>query len=113
MKKRGKIGIGITVLVFSVMLGIASLPDEVLEESSFEKPPLQTSAVPESVKEYSPVEIQSAPEIAPVQEVGPPKSETIEPPLEIQSNQAEPQISESNPNLIKIEISDGVGTGDI
>ncbi len=34
MKKRGIIGIGITFLVLSVIIGIASLPDEVLIEST-------------------------------------------------------------------------------
>lgn len=114
MKKRGKIGIGITVLVFSVMFGIASLPDEVLEESTFEKQTVPISAPQESVQKSS-AEIQSVPEVTPVQEMGPPQSEVIETPLEIQSNPplAEPEISESKPNLIKIEISDGVGAGDI
>jgi len=34
LKKRGIIGIGITFLVLSVIIGIASLPDEVLLEST-------------------------------------------------------------------------------
>jgi len=34
LKKRGIIGIGITFLVISVIIGIASLPDEVLIEST-------------------------------------------------------------------------------
>jgi len=34
LKKRGIIGIGITFLVLSVIIGIASLPDEVLIEST-------------------------------------------------------------------------------
>ena len=34
LKKRGIIGIGITFLVLSIIVGIASLPDEVLLESS-------------------------------------------------------------------------------
>ena len=119
MKKRGKIGIGVTVLVFSVILGIASIPDEVLEESStFEQTQVPVSKPQEASPQITPTETQTVPK-KPIEE-SEKKQESIEnklpPQIEIQSAPtpiAEPEISESNPNLIKIEISDGVGTGDI
>lgn len=47
MKKRPAIGLTVTVLVLSVIIGIASLPDEVLiEPSAIEGTQTNTEAVP-------------------------------------------------------------------
>ena len=135
VKKRGAIGIAVTVLVFSIILGIASLPDEVLEESSFGQPQTQIpvnqvgpsgsasiekpmNSIPQSQETnppvIAPIEIQTNSQTPSIQKSDLPEEETVS-----QSEQQNPpqkeepeNEDESKPNLIKIELSDGVGAGD-
>jgi hypothetical protein len=124
VKKWGTITIGI--VIFAIILGIASIPDEVLEESSsFETTP--SVIAPQSKTPAStPIESQSNQPSESIQTFETQEPNTIEPtvetlesnsnesPLEVQSESIQP-ASESNvksDNIIRIEISDGVGTGD-
>ncbi|MFB5631315.1 MAG: hypothetical protein ACE5RN_06980 [Nitrosopumilaceae archaeon] len=113
--KKGR-GIGITVAVFAaaIVIGIASLPDEVLLESpeldtskntQNEMIPLDINPIEEAVKEP----IEEAVE-EPIEEaVEEPIEEAVEEPIE----EAVEESDESEEgNLIEIKIKDGVGGGE-
>ncbi len=85
MRKGAKIGLGITILFVSVIVGIASIPDEVLNET--------TTAIENEAK------IFSAPE----------KPEPAAPPVP-EPSEPEPQSEEPEGKVIRVEIRDGVGT---
>ena len=93
MKKGITICIGVAIVVIAIFVGIASIPDEVLIESpSFEtsenQPTTETPTAEEPAAEEPAAEEPAAEE---------PAAETSE--------------SEDD-NVIKVEIQDGVGSGD-
>jgi len=131
MRKGAKIGLGITILFVSVIVGIASIPDEVLNETTtaieneakiFSAPEKPESTAPKPAKLAEPV----APEIAepsePFAPVEPEPSEHIAPepaasatpePTEPEPSEPETQSEEPEGNVIRVEINDGIGAGDI
>ncbi len=112
MKKGAKIGLGITILFVSVIVGIASIPDEVLNET--------TTAIENEAKIFSAPEKPepAAPKPAkPSEPVAPVEPETtvsaIPEPTEPEPSEPETQSEEPEGNVIRVEINDGVGAGDI
>ena len=98
MKKGITICIGVAIVVIAIFVGIASIPDEVLIESpSFEtsenQPTTETPTAEEPTAEEPTAEEPTAEE------------PTAEEPT------AETSESEDD-NVIKVEIQDGVGSGD-
>jgi len=130
MRKGSAIGLVFAVLFVSVIVGIASIPDEVLNETAtaieneakiFSAPEKPESTAPKPAKLAEPV----APEIAepsePFAPVEPEPSEHIAPepaapatpePTEPESSEPETQSEEPEGNVIRVEIRDGVGFGD-
>jgi len=106
MRKGAKIGLGITILFVSVIVGIASIPDEVLNET--------TTAIENEAKTFSAPE-KPEPAALPVPEPSEPEpSESVEPetqePPVPEPSESEPQSEEPEGNVIRVEIRDGVGT---
>ncbi len=130
MKKGAKIGLGITILFVSVIVGIASIPDEVLNETTtaieneakiFSAPEKPEPAAPKPAKPSEPVApvepettVSAIPEPT---EPEPSEIETHEPaipePTEPEPSEPETQSEEPEGNVIRVEINDGVGAGDI
>ena len=124
MRKGAKIGLGITILFVSVIVGIASIPDEVLNETTtaieneakiFSAPEKPEPAAPTPSKPAEP----KAPEPATPETPEPATPETPEPatpatpePTEPESSEPEIQSEEPEGNVIRVEIRDGVGFGD-
>jgi len=122
MRKGAKIGLGITILFVSVIVGIAAIPDEVLEQSAAKKVQIPSVAA----QDYITVTVPKAPEIAEPQitEVSAPEAPEIAEPEEPvitepeepvitepeNSETTENQPDESKGNVIRVEIRDGVGT---
>ncbi len=124
MRKGAKIGLGITILFVSVIVGIASIPDEVLNETATAiENEAKIFSVPEkpepaAAKLAKPSEPQ-APEPATPETPEPATPETPEPaapatpePTEPESSEPEIQSEEPESNVIRVEIRDGVGFGD-
>jgi len=136
MRKGAKIGLGITILFVSVIVGIASIPDEVLNEtttaieneakifSAPEKPEPTALKLAKPSEPAAPVK----PEIAepkapePAASATPEPNETVEPetpepatpePTEPEPSEPETQSEEPEGNVIRVEVNDGVGAGDI
>ncbi len=132
MRKGAKIGLGITILFVSVIVGIASIPDEVLNETTtaieneakiFSAPEKPEPAAPKLAK---PSETKApepstpeTPEPATPETPEPATPETPEPaapatpePTEPESSEPEIQSEEPESNVIRVEIRDGVGFGD-
>lgn len=126
MKKGKAAGIGIAVIAVAIVLGIQSLPDEVLLENPIdasENIPSETFPTdfqPEIVlpeEETLEPEVESTPVVSP--EVEPEEeTETVTPeeetepmtPEEEPEESSEPETSEeSDGNVISIKIRDGVG----
>ncbi len=124
MKKGAKIGLGITILFVSVIVGIASIPDEVLNETTtaieneakiFSAPEKPEPAAPKLAKPSEP----KAPELSTPETPEPATPETPEPaapatpePTEPESSEPEIHSEEPESNVIRVEIRDGVGFGD-
>jgi outer membrane biosynthesis protein TonB len=127
MRKGAKIGLGITILFVSVIVGIASIPDDVLNEtttaieneakifSAPEKPELAAPSTPETLEPTEP----KAPEPSTPETPEPSAPATPEPaapatpePTEPESSEPEIQSEEPEANVIRVEIRDGVGFGD-
>ena len=127
MRKGAKIGLGITILFVSVIVGIASIPDEVLNETAtaieneakiFSAPEKPEPAAPKLAKPSEP----KAPELSTPEtpeSATPSTPETPEPaapatpePTEPESSEPEIQSEEPEGNVIHVEIRDGVGFGD-
>ncbi len=119
MRKGAKIGLGITILFVSVIVGIASIPDEVLNEtttsieneakifSAPEKPEPAAPSTPETLEPSTPETLEpSTPET-----LEPSTPETPEPAAP-ESSEPEIQSEEPEGNVIRVEIRDGVGFGD-
>ena len=100
MKKGTGIGIGIAVITVSVIIGIASLPDEVLIES----PSLDTSKNPPGEEKKITIPSES---VSTKEQTEPEEETPVEEPVE----QTEPD-EETQGNLIEVKISDGVGSRD-
>jgi len=127
MKKGAKIGLGITILFVSVIVGIASIPDEVLNETAtaieneakiFSAPEKPEPAAPKLAK---PPETKAPEPATPAtpETPEPATPETPEPaapatpePTEPESSEPETQSEEPEGNVIRVEIRDGVGSGD-
>ena len=132
MRKGAKIGLGITILFVSVIVGIASIPDEVLNEtataieneaiifSAPEKPELSVPVEPEPTEPTAPEPAAPAtPEPTAPEPESPATPETPEPaapatsePTEPETSVPETQSEEPEGNVIRVEIRDGVGFGD-
>ncbi len=112
MRKGSAIGLAVGVVFMSIIVGIAAIPDEVLEESAIEKAKIPSVAaqdiifatVPEAPEITEPEEpVIAEPEIPEVAEP--------EPPAEPENSEtAENQPDESKGKVIRVEVSDGVGT---
>ena len=129
MRKGAKIGLGITILFVSVIVGIASIPDEVLNETTtaidneakiFSAPEKPESTAPKLAEPSEPVasvEPEPAAQAIPEPtEPEPSKTETHEPsipePTEPEPSEPETQSDEPEGNVIRVQIRDGVGFGD-
>ncbi len=121
MRKVSAIGIVVAVLFISVIGGIAALPDEVLEEpTSLTKsdtvkvtvPNTPLVTVPIAPEVNAPQPVVSEPAIPEVTEPEPPVVSEPATPAETEPENSKPDIpdEESKGNVIKVEISDGVGT---
>jgi len=99
MKKGTGIGIAIAVVIVSIIVGIASLPDEVLIES----PSFDTSQNPSGEEKQITIPSES---VSPKEETEL-KDETPVEPVE----QTEPK-EETQGNVITVKIRDGVGSRD-
>src|SRR3972149_5526424 len=97
MKKGTTIGIGVAIVVIAIFIGIASIPDDVLIES----PSFETSENQPTIEE-------------PVDEsVEEPVDESVEEPVDESVEEPVDETEESsNGNVIKVEMEDGVGSGD-
>ena len=107
MKKGIAIGIGLSIIVLAIIVGIASLPDEVL----IENPSLETSEnLPQNEEQIE------VPTVAPVVEEPvveePAEEPVVEEPVVEEPVVEEPAEETSDDNVIKVEIRDGVGSGD-
>jgi len=129
MRKGAKIGLGITILFVSVIVGIASIPDEVLNETTtaieneakiFSAPEKPESTAPKPAEPselVGPVESESSVSAIPEPtEPEPSEIETHEPatpePTEPEPSEPETQSEEAEGNVIRVQINDGVGFGD-
>ncbi len=127
MRKGAKIGLGITILFVSVIVGIASIPDEVLNETATAiENEAKIFSAPEKPEPAAPVEPEpsepKAPELSTPETpepATPATPETPEPaapatpePTEPESSEPEIQSEEPEGNVIRVEIRDGVGFGD-
>jgi hypothetical protein len=92
MKKGAAMGIGLSVIVISIILGIASLPDEVL----LENPSLKTS-------ELNPIVEERINTIIPDTVAEEPTPDTVA---------EESETKSSKENVIRVEIKDGIGSAD-
>lgn len=115
MRKGAAIGIGVTVIVFSIMVGIASLPDEVLLEPS----PFESSQNPPEAEKVSTIDVSEAAGKISIPEEEPQVVEQKTPVVEVSSvAEEEPDIAEKDAvaqtqgKKIKVTVSDGVGAGD-
>jgi hypothetical protein len=91
MKKGTGVGIAVAIIVISIVVGVASLPDEILFESpNIEKSDNEVSTVPTSALELSPPVI--------IKETMEETEETME-------------ETEEEGEVIKIKIKDGIGAG--
>jgi hypothetical protein len=114
LKKITGVGIGMAVIIVSIIIGIASLPDKVLIES----PSFETSQNPSGEEKQItlPSESVSSNEQTEPEEETPaepsvpidPKEETSVEPVE----QTESKEKNTKGNVIEVKISDGVGSGD-
>ena len=113
MKKGAVIGIGLSITVLAIIVGIASLPDTVLSENptlaKSENIPKSETQIDESV--VKPVVNEPVEEKPVVNE--PVVNEPVEEkPVVNQTVQKEPEEESSEKHVIKVEIKDGIGGGD-
>jgi len=132
MRKGAKIGLGITILFVSVIVGIASIPDEVLNETTtaieneakiFSAPEKPEPAAPKPAKPSEPKAPEpSTPEPAALSTPEPdapttpdltePEPSEPETPEVTENSEPEPDASteETKGKVIRVEVRDGVGT---
>jgi hypothetical protein len=121
MRKVSAVGLVIGVLFLAVVFGIASIPDEVLESNSIEKsdgpvitvPKVPQIAEPETSQVAEPIvfetNIPPVPELQNPPEVEPETPQVIEPEIQ-QVAEPETNSEDTETNVIRVEVSDGVGT---
>ncbi len=126
MRKGAKISLGITILFVSVIVGIASIPDEVLNETTtaieneakiFSAPEKPEPAAPSTPATLEPA-VSSTPETPELTTPETPEPDTPATPEPTEPESSEPENSEtaenqpdeSEGNVIRVKISDGVGT---
>ena len=97
MSKGKGIGITVAVIVVAIVVGIASIPDEVL----LENPTVDTSMTEDMTIQIPVIEEpeETVPEQTPVEVVEEPE-ETV------------PEESDDEGNVIRVGIKDGIGSGD-
>jgi len=96
--KKGKaIGVGASVIIASIMIGIASLPDEVLLEYDSQ----ETSY--EVFSEENTAEKQIFEEIGPAIPIGPAQEEPVVAPEEPEVVQEEPEVVPEEPEVVPEE----------
>ena len=130
MRKGSAIGLVVGVVFVSIIVGIAAIPDEVLEESALNQAKMPSVAaqdiivatVPEAPEVVEPpiievsqpeVPVISEPEEPVITEPEVPEISEPEPPTPAEpenSETTENQPDESKGNVIRVEVSDGVGT---
>jgi len=131
MKKGSSIGLVFAVLFISVIVGIASIPDEVLNETTtaieneakiFSAPEKPEPAAPKPAKPSEPKAPESStPEPAapstpepdaPTTDLTEPEPSEPETPEVTENSEPEPDASteETKGNVIRVEVRDGVGT---
>ena len=129
MRKVSTVGLAIGVLFLAVVFGIASIPDEVLESNSIEKsdgpiitvpkiPPITEPKTPQvaeptvSETNIPPVpELQNPPESEPeTPQVAEPETPQVAEPETPQVAEPETHSEDTETNVIRVEVSDGVGT---
>jgi len=115
MRRVSAVGLVIGVLFLAVVFGIASIPDEVLESNSIEKsdgpiitllqgPPI---AEPETPQVAEPETPQVAEPETP--QVAEPETPQVAEPETPQVAEPETPSKDTETNIIRVEISDGVG----
>jgi len=131
MRKVSAVGLVIGVLFLAVVFGIASIPDEVLESNSIEKsdgpvitvpqlPPIAEPETPQvaelTVSETNvPIvtELQNPPEAEPeIPQVAEPEIPQVAEPETPKVAEPETYSEESDGNIFRVEINDGVGSND-
>ena len=102
MRKVSAVGLVIGVLFLAVVFGIASIPDEVLESNSIEKSDGPIITVPQG------------PLIAELEtpQVAEPETPQVAEPETPQVAEPETYSEESEGNIFRVEINDGVGSAD-
>ena len=118
MKKGKGIGIAVAVIAVIVVLGIASIPDEVL----LENPSVETSVIEDKEIQIPVIEEpkETVPEEPPVEVVEEPKEtvpeeptvEVVEEPKETVPEETEPEETGTAENVIEVRIKDGIGSKD-
>ncbi len=99
MRKVSAVGLVIGVLFLAVVFGIASIPDEVLESNSIEKSDGPIITLPQG----PPIAEPETPQVA---EPETPQAAEPEAP---QVAEPETPSEDTETNVIRVEISDGVG----
>jgi len=129
MRTVSAVGLVIGVLFLAVVFGIASIPDEVLESNSIEKsdgpiitvpkvPPIAEPETPQVAEPTVPetniptvTELQNPPESEPeTPQVAEPETPQVAEPETPQVAEPETQSEDTETNVIRVEVSDGVGT---
>jgi len=129
MRKVSAIGLVIGVLFLAVVFGIASIPDEVLESNSVEKsaepiitipqgPPISEPETPQvaepTVSETNiptVTELQNPPKAEPeTPKVAEPETQPVAEPETQPVAEPETHSEDTETNVIRVEVSDGVGT---
>ena len=126
MRKVSVVGLVIGVLFLAVVFGIASIPDEVLESNSIEKsdgpiitlpqgPPIAELETPQVAEPETPqVAEPETPQVAEPEtpQVAEPEIPQVAEPETPQVAEPETYSEESEGNIFRVEINDGVGSAD-
>jgi len=110
MRKVSAAGLVIGVLFLAVVFGIASIPDEVLESNSVEKSDGPIITVPE----VPPIAEPETPQVAEPEtpQVAEPETPQVAEPETPQVAEPETHSEESESNVIRVVVSDGIGSAD-
>ena len=110
MRKASAVGLVIGVLFLAVVFGIASIPDEVLESNSIEKSDGPIITIPQGPPTAEPeIPHVAEPETPQVAE---PEIPQVAEPETPQVAEPETYSEESEGNIFRVEINDGVGSAD-
>ncbi len=129
MRTVSAVGLVIGVLFLAVVFGIASIPDEVLESNSIEKsdgpiitvPKILPIAEPETPQVAEPIiyetnvptviELQNPPAAEPeTPQIAEPETPQVAEPETSPVAEPETHSEDTETNVIRVEVSDGVGT---